>query len=36
MNVYVDQLSTGTEGDSFEGFIYANAKSQWIKVPYSC
>ena len=36
MNVYVDQWSTGTEGDSFEGFIYANAKSQWIKVPYSC
>jgi len=35
-NVHVDQWSTGTEGDSFGGFIYANVKGQWIKVPYSC
>ena len=35
-NVYVDQWSVGIEGDSYEGFIYANVKSKWIKVPYSC
>ena len=35
-NVHVDQWSTGMEGDSFAGFIYANVKGQWIKVPYSC
>ena len=35
-NVYVDQWTTGMEGDSFAGFIYANVKGQWIKVPYSC
>jgi len=35
-NVHVDQWSVGMEGDSFAGFIYANVKGQWIKVPYSC
>lgn len=35
-NVHVDQWTVGTEGDSFAGYIYANVKGQWIKVPYSC
>lgn len=35
-NVHVDQWSFGTEGDSYEGYIYANAKGQWIKIPFSC
>lgn len=35
-DIYVDQWTVGMEGDSFEGFIYANVKDQWIKIPYSC
>lgn len=35
-NVYVEQWSTGMEGDSYAGYIYANVKGQWIKIPYSC
>jgi len=35
-NVHVDQWSVGMEGDSFAGYMYANVKGQWIKVPYSC
>ncbi len=35
-NVHVDEWSTGTEGDSYEGYIYANVKGQWIEVPYEC
>lgn len=35
--VWVDQRSVGTEGDSYEGFIYAGLKdNRWIKIPYSC
>ena len=29
-------LSNGVDGDSFDGFIYANVKGKWIKVPYHC
>jgi hypothetical protein len=35
-NIHVDQWSVGMEGDSYEGFIYANVKRQWIKIPYYC
>jgi hypothetical protein len=35
-NVHVDQWCVNMEGDSFEGFIYANVKGQWIEVPFSC
>jgi hypothetical protein len=35
-NIYVDQWSVGTEGDCYEGFIYARVKDRWIKIPYSC
>lgn len=36
-NIYVDQWGVGMDGDSFEGFIYANVKKgQWIKIPYVC
>lgn len=35
-NIHVDQWTVGMEGDSFAGYIYANVKGQWIKVPYSC
>jgi hypothetical protein len=35
-DIHVDQWTVGTEGDSYAGFIYANAKGQWIKIPYSC
>lgn len=35
--VWVEQWSEGTEGDSFSGFIYARLKdNSWIKIPYSC
>jgi predicted nuclease with TOPRIM domain len=35
-NIYVDQWCTNMEGDSFQGFIYANVKGQWIEVPFYC
>lgn len=35
-DIYVDQWSTNMEGDSYEGFIYAKVKGQWIEVPYYC
>lgn len=35
-NVYVEQWSTGMEGDSYSGFIYSFVKNKWIKIPYSC
>lgn len=35
-NIHVDQWSVGMEGDSYEGFIYANVKGRWIKIPHSC
>lgn len=35
-NVHIQQWSIGIEGDSFKGYIYANVKGQWIKVPCSC
>ena len=35
--VWVNQWSVGTEGDSFEGFIYGRfAKEKWLKIPYTC
>lgn len=35
--VLIDQWSIGTEGDSFQGNIYAMfAKNKWLKIPYSC
>ena len=35
-NVHVEQWCTNMEGDSFSGFIYAQVKEKWIKVPFSC
>lgn len=35
-DIHVHQWSIGMEGDSFEGYIYANVNGKWIKVPYSC
>lgn len=35
--VFVDQWSTGTEGDSFAGSIYAEfAKGKWLSIPFEC
>jgi hypothetical protein len=35
--IFVDQWSTGMEGDSYAGYIYGKLdKDKWIKVPYSC
>jgi hypothetical protein len=34
--VWVDQWSTGTEGDSFSGYVYARLKeSKYLKISYS-
>lgn len=36
-DVWVDQHSTGYEGDSFAGFIYGKIEEgKWLKVPYYC
>lgn len=34
--IHVDQWAVGTEGDSFNGHIYARVKNQWYKIPYYC
>lgn len=35
--IFVDQWTTGMEGDSFAGYIYGNfGKDKWLKVPYEC
>lgn len=35
--VRVDQWSTGTEGDTFSGHIYAQIHDgRWLKIPYEC
>lgn len=35
---HVDQWSTGMEGDSYSGFIYAKIQGfeKWLKISYSC
>lgn len=36
-NVWVDQYSVGTEGDSWAGHIYGEfSNGQWLKIPYEC
>lgn len=36
-SVFVDQWGVGMDGDSFEGYIYAQAMNdKWLKIPYSC
>ena len=35
-DIHVDQWTVGTEGDSFNGHIYARVKNQWYKIPYYC
>lgn len=35
--IFVDQWTTGTEGDSFAGYIYARFdKNKWLKIRYEC
>lgn len=35
--VFVNQQSVGTEGDSFEGDIYAKFDdNKWLKIPFEC
>jgi len=35
--IFVEQRTTGMDGDSFAGFIYGNfGKDKWLKVPYYC
>jgi hypothetical protein len=35
---YVDQWSTGWEGDSFSGYMYVGVENhkKYLKIPYSC
>ncbi len=36
-HVYVEQWTTGMEGDSFAGFEYLKLKNgKWLKIPYAC
>lgn len=35
--IWVEQWSTGMEGDSYEGYIYAKFDAdKWLKIPYYC
>lgn len=35
--IFVEQWSTGWEGDSFSGYIYGKIDdNKWLKVPYYC
>lgn len=34
--IHVEQWPIGMDGDSWEGFIYANVHGKWYRIPYSC